>query len=120
VLSGLVEEITRTEGRERAIELLRSVGARAAAGVVVPTDTKGRVAAAAAALRGLGADIDVQRTAAAWRLQGYGCLFSAVTSNHPEVCALAQALIEEITGRPVTECCDRAERPRCAFTVEDP
>jgi predicted ArsR family transcriptional regulator len=120
VLSGLVAEIARKDGRERAIELLRSVGERAAAGVVVPSDTKGRVEAAAVAMRGLGADIDVRRTEGGWLLQGYGCPFSAVTANHPEVCALAQALIAEITGQPVTECCERADRPRCAFSVEDP
>jgi predicted ArsR family transcriptional regulator len=119
VLSGLVEEIVRKDGRERAIELLRAVGERVAAGVVAPADAKGRVAAAAAVLRSLGADLDVQRTDGGWRLQGYGCPFSAVTTTHPEVCALAQALIEQITGRPVAECCDRSERPRCAFSIED-
>ena len=45
---------------------------------------------------------------------------SAVTAGRPEVCALAQALVEEITGRPVTECCDREGRPRCAFQVAGP
>lgn len=119
VLSGLVEEIARTEGRERATELLRAVGERAAAGVAAPADAKGRVAAAAATLRDLGADIEVQRTKGGWRLQGYGCPLSAVTQNHPEVCALAQALVAEITGRPVTECCERTERPRCGFRIED-
>lgn len=119
VLGGLVEEITRKDGRDRAIELLRAVGEQLVAGVPASADTKGRVASAAGVLRGLGADLDVQRTDGGWRLQGYGCPFSAVTPTHPEVCALAQALIEQITGRPVTECCDRTGRPRCAFTFED-
>ena len=120
VLGGLVEEIARKDGRDRAIELLRAVGERVASGVARPADAKGRVAAAAEVLRGLGADLDVQRTeGGGWRLQGYGCPFSGVTSSHPEVCTLAQALIEQITGRPVTECCDRTEHPRCAFTIED-
>jgi predicted ArsR family transcriptional regulator len=119
VLSGLVEEIAKKDGRERAIELLRAVGERAAAGVAAPADTKGRVAAAADALRAIGADIEVERTEKGWRLQGYGCPFSAVTPNHPEVCALAQALIEEITGRRVTECCERTEGARCGFSIED-
>ena len=44
-------------------------------------------------------------------LQGYGCPLSAVTATHPEVCALAQALVEQITGLPVTECCDRTAPP---------
>ncbi len=45
-------------------------------------------------------------------LQGYACPLSAVTAKHPQVCALARALVEEITGEPVTECCERGDRPR--------
>lgn len=72
---------------------------------------------AAAALRSLGADLDVERTEQGWRLQGYACPLSAVSAKHAEVCSLAKALIEEITGQPVTEACDRSGRPRCAFRV---
>jgi predicted ArsR family transcriptional regulator len=118
VLGGLVEEIARDEGRERAIELLRGVGRRVASGVQRTKGIETRVEAAAAALRGLGGDIEVQRVEGGWRLQGYGCPLSAVTANRAEVCALAQALVEEITGRTVSECCDRAGRPRCAFQIE--
>lgn len=118
VLSGLVEEIARTAGWERAIELLRAVGERTAAGVAVPADLGGRVAAAATVLRSLGGDVDVQPTETGWRLQGYGCPLSAVTAKHPEVCALARALVEEVTGAAVTECCERGARPRCGFQVE--
>ncbi len=117
VLGGLVEEIAREDGPARAVELLRAVGRRAASGRAAPSDVKGRVAAAAAALRDLGGDVEAQRDGDGWRLQGYGCPFSAVAADHPEVCALAKALIEEVTGRPVVECCDRSDRPRCAFRV---
>lgn len=117
ILSGLVEEISRTEGREQAIKLLRAVGERVAEGVEPSRDPKARVRAAAAVLRSLGADIEVQRSDQGWRLQGYGCPLSAVTPKHPEVCSVATALVEEITGQRVTECCDRSDRPRCAFEV---
>jgi len=117
VLGGLVEEITSNDGRQRAIQLLRAVGRRAALGAAATDDPDARVAAAAAALESLGGDVEVQRTDAGWQLRGYGCPLSSVTAKHPEVCALAQALVEEITGRPVTECCDRGDRPRCGFSV---
>jgi len=117
VLTGLVEEIARTEGPERAIALLRSVGRQVAASVARPDDAAARVEAAAAALRGLGGDLELLQSADGWRLQGYGCPLSAVTAKRPEVCALAHALVEEITGRRVTECCDREGRPRCGFQV---
>jgi predicted ArsR family transcriptional regulator len=117
VLTALLEEIARTEGSERATGMLRSVGRQVASSVSRDGDDDQKAEAAAAALRGLGGDLDLQRTAEGWRLQGYGCPLSAVTARRPEVCALAQALVEEITGRPVTECCDREGRPRCGFLV---
>jgi predicted ArsR family transcriptional regulator len=117
VLGGLVEQIARTDGSDHAVELLRAVGRQVGERVTAPADVSDRVVAAAAALRKLGGDLEVQRTAEGWHLQGYGCPLSAVTARHPQVCALAQALVEEITRQPVTECCDRGERPRCAFQI---
>jgi predicted ArsR family transcriptional regulator len=118
VLSGLVEEIARADGHERAIELLRAVGRQVAGGVTGTDGMEARVQVAAAALRGLGGDVEVQRTQEGWHLQGYGCPLSAVTARRPEVCALAQSLVEEITGGQVTECCDRTGRPRCGFRID--
>lgn len=119
VLGDLVGEINRTEGHERAVELLRAVGARLGASIEAPADIAGRVSVAANVLRGLGADVEVQRTEHGWHIQGHGCPLSAVAPEHPEVCALAQALIEQITGRQVGECCDRSGRPDCAFRIAE-
>ena len=119
VLGKLVEEIARVDGWEHATALLRGVGQRAASGAAAPADREGRVAVAAAVLRSLGGDVEVHRTEQGYVLQGYGCPLSAVTAKHPEVCALAQTLVEEITGQPVTECCDRSGHPRCGFRVDD-
>jgi predicted ArsR family transcriptional regulator len=120
VLGGLVEELARVDGWERATTLLRAVGQRAApAASAASADREGRVAAAATALRSLGGDVEVQRTERGYTLQGYGCPLSAVTMKHPEVCALARALVEEITGQSVTECCERNGRARCNFRIDD-
>ena len=119
VLGELLKEIARADGWERATALLRAVGRRAASGTLAPADREGRAAAAAAALRSLGGDVEVQRTEDGYALQGYGCPLSAVTATHPQVCALARALVEEITGQPVTECCEREGRPRCRFRIEE-
>jgi predicted ArsR family transcriptional regulator len=118
VLRGLVEEIARQDSWERATELLRAVGRRAALESADMADPDARVAAAAAAFRSLGGDVEVQRTAHGWHLQGYGCPLSAVTAKHPQVCALAKALVEEITGESVTECCEHGDRPRCGFRID--
>jgi predicted ArsR family transcriptional regulator len=118
VLAKLVEEIVRTQGRERAIQLLRAVGVQAAAEARTGTDPKERMEAAAAVFRDLGADALVEKTADGWRLQSYGCPLSAVTSGHPEMCELGKALVEEVVGAPVQECCQRGDHPRCAFEID--
>ena len=117
VLGTLVEEIIRSQGRARAIELLRSVGAQAAAAAPRGAHPKRRMEAAAQAFRDLGADAEVERAGKGWRLQAYGCPLSAVTAGHPELCELGKALVQEVVGEPVTECCQRGDHPRCAFEI---
>ncbi|HEV2671953.1 MAG TPA: ArsR family transcriptional regulator [Gemmatimonadales bacterium] len=117
VLDKLIDEIVRTEGRDRAIQLLRAVGAQAATGARDGASRKQRVEAAAGVFRALGTDMDVEETTDGWRLQGYGCPLSAVTTGHAEICELGKALVEEAVGAPVTECCVRGEHPRCGFAV---
>ena len=116
VLGALAEEIARQEGSGRAIELLRAVGQRIGAGTPAG-DPESRVALAADSLKRLGGDVTVTREAEGWRIQGFGCPLSQVTGSHPQVCELVRALVEEISGRPVVECCDRSGRPRCGFQV---
>ena len=99
VLGGLVEEIARVDGWERATALLRAVGQRAASAAAAPADRGGSCGRRGRRARSLGGDVEVQRTEQGYLLQGYGCPLSAVTAKHPEVCALARALVEEITGR---------------------
>jgi DeoR family transcriptional regulator, suf operon transcriptional repressor len=119
VLSKLVTEIIRTEGLERAVALLRAVGRQAAAGARHAANPRQRAEAAAAVFRDLGADVLVEQTAQGWRLQTYGCPLSAVTSGHPEMCELGKALVAEVVGTPVPECCQRGEHPRCAFEINE-
>lgn len=118
VLGELAEEIARQEGTGRQVELLRAVGQRIGAGVAPAGDPDSRVASAAAALKSLGGDVAVTKDSGGWHLRGFGCPLSEVTARHPEVCELARALVEEITGQPVVECCDRSARPRCGFRVQ--
>lgn len=116
-LEGLVEEIAKADGWPKAEALLQAVGARVAAGAAAKGELPARVAAAADALRRLGADLDLQQLPNGWRLQGYACPLSAVTAVHPQACGLVTAIVAEITGRPVTEKCAHGPAPRCCFEV---
>jgi predicted ArsR family transcriptional regulator len=117
-LGGLLSLLEERDGREEVRALLREVGRRAAEGHGTSGTKEARVNAAASVLRELGGDVEVQPNDAGWRIQGYGCPFSAVAARHDEVCTLAESLIERMTGLAVTECCNRSDaRPRCAFQV---
>ena len=118
VLQQLIEESLRRVGHHRTIGMLRAIGARLGAGTRRDT-VKQRVEAAAAALRGLGSDVEIRRTKNGWQLRAHGCPLAAVSAATPEVCELGKALVEEITGASVTECCERGEgeNPRCAFAI---
>lgn len=118
VLGELIGLLVERRGRREVVDLLREIGARAGTRGRLPEAAEARVHAAADALRGLGGDVDVERTDAGWRIRGYGCPLSAVAGDHSEVCALAESLVGQITGGTVRECCDRSDRPRCGFEVE--
>ena len=118
VLSGVLQLLEEHAGRDAVVELMREVGVRAGAGVGgVEGDVEARVEAAADVLRQLGGDVDVERGEAGWVIRGYGCPLSGVVADHAEVCALAEALVGEVSGLPVRECCAREGRARCGFWV---
>lgn len=118
VLGELIGLLVERRGRREVLDLLREIGTRAGTRARVSGGDEARVQAAADALRGIGGDVDVERTDTGWRIRGYGCPLSAVAGEHKEVCALAESLVGQITGRSVRECCDRSDRPRCGFEVE--
>ncbi|MBK9154343.1 MAG: helix-turn-helix domain-containing protein [Chloracidobacterium sp.] len=45
------------------------------------------------------------------------CPFDASVSQHPEVCALAEAFLSEVTGLEVKERCNKGDRPKCSFEL---
>jgi predicted ArsR family transcriptional regulator len=92
---------------------LASAGARASAS----PDLRSRLEAAAAVLTELGGLAEVEEEPGGYRLQGYSCPLAELTVAHPLACRLAESLVAGVVGAPVHECCERGERPRCAFRV---
>ena len=83
VLGEMIRVLEQQQGREAVVRLLRDVGTRTAASHRgAGPDLGARVQQAAAALRGLGGDVEVERRGTEWVIQGYGCPLSAVTSDH--------------------------------------
>lgn len=96
--------------------LLREVGRRLAnGGAAAVGSRRERFEHAARVLNSLGGLAEVEETAGDVMIQGYSCPLGAVTAEHPELCQLAESLVSALVGEPVRECCERGERPRCAF-----
>lgn len=118
VLGQLIEVLEGRVGREGVVELFREVASRAAAPHrSEAADPEMRIAAAVEVLKAIGGDVVVERIDDGWLLRGHGCPLSGVVRDHPSVCTVAQALIEELTGLPADECCHRGDRPNCSFRV---
>jgi Predicted transcriptional regulator len=119
LLGALVDELAATRSHEDAVTLMQAAGRRLAA--TMPGNSgdpiEVRVAAAAAVLKALGGDAQVEHSEGRSIIRGCGCPLSAVTRGRPEVCQAVQALVAEIVGAPVAECCDRMDRPQCRFEV---
>ena len=101
--------------------ILRDVGT-AAAGNGLETDAtlEERVDAALHALEDLGGSAVSEEDGAQIVIKSEACPFADAVLEHPEVCQVAEAMVAEITGRPVTEICDRTSIPKCRFAIERP
>ena len=76
-----------------------------------------RVEAALSALRELGGEAVAVTEDEKLIIRSNGCPFADAVSEHPEVCKIAESLLQEIIGDPVREICDRNSVPRCRFAV---
>jgi predicted ArsR family transcriptional regulator len=105
---------------EQAFE---EVGRRIAAnfgGSVRATDLRERVAQAVAVLGELGGLAEIEETTGRLVIRGFDCPLAAAVEGHPSVCRLAEALLTELVGVPVTEKCQHDTPPRCCFEVKMP
>jgi predicted ArsR family transcriptional regulator len=121
VLRRLLDVLAERLGPEGSEAMLRSVGHRMAEGKATPTHgTRARLEAAVEVLNELGGLAELEEHDDGLVIRGYSCPLAAVTSDHPEVCRMAETLLTEVAGAPVHEHCDRGERPRCRFEVTLP
>src|SRR3954470_23755839 len=72
--------------------------------------------AAVAVLAELGGVAEARVDGALVTIRGFGCPLREAVDDHPDVCRIAAALLSEVVGYEVTECCDRGDVPSCRFT----
>lgn len=120
VLAAMLDVVIDELPAEQAAQLLDKVGRRlgVSLGGRAPGTLDERVAAAAAALRALGGEVDVVTEDGRPTIRSAGCPLSSAVTQRPETCRAVEAFVSEIVGAPIRECCERGERPRCCFTVQ--
>lgn len=102
-----LEQVMRAAGRSLAETLPRPQGSVAA-----------RMEAGAELLRELGALVDVEPETRSYVIRGHGCVLAEAVHGRPSVCRAMETLLSDYLSLPVTECCERGERPRCCFRVQ--
>jgi predicted ArsR family transcriptional regulator len=50
-------------------------------------------------------------------IKSESCPFAEAVTDHPEVCQVAEAMVQEIVGEGVKERCDRSGEPKCCFEI---
>jgi len=120
VLEQLLKVLGERLGPEEAEAVLREVGHRLADGLrgdVDGADVRERTAQAAAVLGELGGMARVEEADGGLFIRGYDCPLAAVVEGNPAGCRLAETLLSELVGVPVTEHCQRGDQLRCTFHV---
>jgi predicted ArsR family transcriptional regulator len=111
---------TRLDGAELDAQL-REVGRRLAAphvGSMAGLSLRERADRTVRILEELGGLAGVDERDGQLHVRGFGCPLSRVVAEHPRLCVVAQALVGELLGRDVREQCERGERPKCCFAVD--
>jgi predicted ArsR family transcriptional regulator len=119
LLNGVIAELKNRLSPAAITDALRSVGRRF--GLRDPQAKQRsldeRVDETLAALEELGGAATLERKNDKIVIRGEACPFADVVSEHPEVCQLAESMVEEIVGAPVKEICDRSGSPKCCFEI---
>lgn len=118
VLGALLSELERAHDAATVEALLRQAGVRLGAAMSRQgEELEVRVRHAAEVLTALGGLAEVVEDEQGFRIQGFSCPLAGLVAKHPGTCQLAESLVSELVGHPAAECCERGERPRCAFRV---
>lgn len=118
VLRSIVESLERSVDEEEVRRVLDDAGRRLGR-ELAPTRNgfEHRVRKAVAVLNNMGGMAEADFSGDGATISSAGCPLSALVRDHPGACRLAEALIGEITGRPVREECEHGARPSCRFSV---
>jgi predicted ArsR family transcriptional regulator len=119
VLSALLEELVAQLPANQTEALLAGVGRRLAAPLLPPPTAsfRARLDAAVGVLNALGGAAELEEQDGAAVIRGCGCPLASVVARRPEMCHAVEALLSEVVGVQVRQCCRHGNRPSCCFEI---
>ena len=119
LFNGLIGEFKSKLSAAALVDSLRSIGRRI--GLRAKQQDGGsldeRLDRSLTVLEELGGSAQVTRSKEKIVIRSEACPFADAVSEHPEVCQVAEAMLQEIVGQPVKEVCDRTGLPKCCFEI---
>ncbi len=122
VLDAVLTEIEGRHGPSEVTSIARTVGERLARehlGQVSNLRGRARIEAIGEIINRIGGVAEVEEKDGHFVVNGYSCPLVAVIPEHPQLCALTTAFIEQLVGQStVQERCNRGPDLRCRFEIE--
>jgi predicted ArsR family transcriptional regulator len=116
ILKRFLSVLKETLSSSRIRADMRETGSRMAADIAIDP-ARDRLASCVATLQELGGAARVVVENGETTIRSDSCPFGEIVGEHPEVCSMAESMIEEIVGEPVREACDRSASPKCRFLI---
>jgi predicted ArsR family transcriptional regulator len=119
LFSKLISVLKGKLSRVAMLETLQALGRSLAVreGKQAGDDLDSRVSEVLSEIESLGGKATAASENGTIVISSASCPFADAVSEHPEVCKVTEALIEDVTGRQVRETCDRSGEPKCRFEI---
>jgi predicted ArsR family transcriptional regulator len=120
VLGALLEEVVSQLPGEQMEAILVGTGRRLATPLLPPgtASRAARLRAAVSVLNALGGAASLEEGEGGRTIiRGCGCPLASAVARRPEVCRAFEALVSDVVGAPVRQCCRQGDRPSCCFEI---
>jgi predicted ArsR family transcriptional regulator len=119
VLGALLEEVVAQLPGEQMEAILVGTGRRLAQPLLPPgtASRAARLRAAVGVLNSLGGAASLEEGERGAVIRSCGCPLASAVTRRPEACRAFEALLTEVIGAPVRQCCRQGDRPSCCFEI---
>lgn len=119
VLNAVLAKMEASLGKERSGEFLRQLGREMAGPHRDPAATfEDKLKTVLKLFEEFGGHARLEREGQKISLCGAGCPLAAVVTRHDIACDLFAEFIAGVLDRPVSQNCQREDRPRCRFEIQ--